>query len=74
MHIIRHIFATVTELNTFIIMFTKKDILVTILAILVVIALICLIIWLIIEFTPILIVAIVFLPWLAKALSNGANV
>lgn len=55
-------------------MLTKKDIFKIILTVLCAIALVFLIIWVISKICPILIGAIVFIPWLVAALKNGADV
>lgn len=54
-------------------MLTKMDILRIFLTVLVSALLFLGLIWLICEFAPILIGAIVFIPWLGAALSNGAK-
>ena len=55
-------------------MTTKKDILKIVLIVLAAIAAVAGIIWLIIELAPILIGAIVLIPWLGAALADGADV
>lgn len=55
-------------------MLTKKDILKIILTVLIAAAVFLGIIWLICEFAPLLIGALVFIPWLGAALADGANV
>ncbi len=55
-------------------MFTKKDYLKIIATIIAAVAIVAGLIWLIIEIAPILIGAIIFLPWLGAALADGAKV
>lgn len=55
-------------------MLTKKDILKIILTVLIAVAVVFGIIWLICEFAPLLLGAIVFIPWLGAALADGAKV
>lgn len=55
-------------------MLTKKDILKIILTVLIAAVVFLGIIWLICEFAPLLIGALVFIPWLGVALEDGANV
>lgn len=55
-------------------MFTKKDYLKIIVTILAAVAIVFVLIWLICKIAPILIGAIIFLPWLGAALADGANV
>ena len=55
-------------------MLTKKDILKIIATIIVAVLIVFAIIWLISKIAPLLIGAIVFIPWLVAALKNGANV
>lgn len=55
-------------------MLTKKDILKIVATVLGAVAIFLAVLWLILEFAPILIGVIVFLPWLGAALANGANV
>lgn len=54
-------------------MLTKKDWLKIIATILAAVAIVAGLIWLICEFAPILIGAIVFIPWLGAALADGAK-
>lgn len=55
-------------------MLTKKDILKIIATVLIATAVFLGIIWLICEFAPLLLGALVFIPWLGAALADGANV
>lgn len=55
-------------------MLTKKDILKIILLILCAVAFVFLIVWVISKICPILIGAVVFIPWLVAALKDGADV
>lgn len=55
-------------------MLTQKNILKIILTELISALVVAGIIWLIIELAPILIGAIVFIPWLGAALADGANI
>lgn len=55
-------------------MLTNKDIIKLILFFIAICVAVAAIIWLIIEVAPLLIVAIVFIPWLVAALASGANV
>lgn len=52
---------------------TKKDIIKIIATVLVAVLIVFAIIWLIIKICPILIGAIVFIPWLGAALADGAK-
>lgn len=54
-------------------MFTMKDIIRIIVGIIVFILVECAVLWLISKFIPLLIGAIVFIPWLLSALANGAK-
>ena len=54
-------------------MFTRKDIIKIIVTVLIIIAATIALVWLIVEIAPILIGAIVFLPWLGAALKDGAK-
>lgn len=55
-------------------MLTKKDILKIIATIIVAVLIVFAIIWLISKIAPLLIAAIVFIPWLGAALKDGENV
>ena len=55
-------------------MLTKKDKRNIILAVLIGILVVAGIVWLIIEVAPILLGALVFIPWLGAALADGADV
>lgn len=55
-------------------MLTKKDILKIIATIIVAALIVFAIIWLISKIAPLLIAAIVFIPWLGAALKDGAKV
>lgn len=55
-------------------MLTKKDILKIIATIIVAVLIVFAVIWLICKIAPILIGAIIFLPWLGAALADGAKV
>lgn len=55
-------------------MLTKKDILPIIILILSVIALLILTVWLALKVAPILIGALILIPWIAQGLTSGANV
>lgn len=55
-------------------MLTKKDILKIIMTVLVAVLIVFAAIWLICKIAPILIGAIIFLPWLGAALADGAKV
>lgn len=55
-------------------MLTKKDILKIIATVLIAAVVFLGIIWLICEFAPILLGAIVFIPWLGAALADGADI
>lgn len=55
-------------------MLTKKDILKIIFTVIIAAAVFLGIIWLICEFAPLLIGAIVFIQWLGAALADGADI
>lgn len=55
-------------------MLTKKDILKIIATVLIAVVVVFAVIWLICKIAPILIGAVIFLPWLGAALADGAKV
>ena len=55
-------------------MLTKKDLLKIIATIMAAVAVVFALLWLICKITPVLIVAIIFLPWLGAALGAGADI
>ncbi len=62
------------NIRNYAIMLTKKDILKIALIIIISVGVLFAVIWLIMEIAPILIGAIVFIPWLGAALADGGDV